>query len=543
MANAMLNVMSSYPKLLQAISPREAMRVTTTCREVLTVRKAVIGSAIFAGTRQHIDPTVVFPLSVWLQVWEACVLATQERGLSVRLWAESTHCRMILLTDSMPGGKGLVGCLTLPCTRAEIQRLWQVVKLDEGGVLDLDVEERVQCTEDVAFSLASVWTGQEATDGTCRMFFFAGLFLLSTGRFAWLSKVPNGDENARNAVVVLGSDLRCLLGIVSDMMHRPALCDQESKLLQELVWDDLQQGCYDDFLLSPVPADASAVVSLDQTCNRDLVVDEIEVDLEIALEDWPVQAPVVTPVLQTQYAAPVVQNVFHIEPAAMRDETLLNLQSDEQFAEDVERQLRSVPGIAAAEEAQVQPQICEPVNILRFGGGNTEDFRKRLMLGPELRSCCQELGHEWHHPSGALIFVNPEQLPEVLRQLANHELHPFHLVVAQSKEYLIDEVLASMPCRKRPKEKRGKRLSLSNDVGEEFHYDAYLPKDGDRVPCEMLIESRTFLCLAPQLREANTVNQSTTEACTDDLRSTESVYNHRRGTNPRRFDLSWACIQ
>ena len=49
---------------------------------------------------------------------------------------------------------------------------------------------------------------------------------------------------------------------------------------------------------------------------------------------------------------------------------------------------------------------------------------------------------------------------------------------------------------------------------------------------EFIVEKRTFLCIAPQLRKPQSVNQSTTEAQTA---QSPSHYGYRRGLNPRRL--------
>jgi len=125
-------------------------------------------------------------------------------------------------------------------------------------------------------------------------------------------------------------------------------------------------------------------------------------------------------------------------------------------------------------------------------------------------------------PTGALIFVTPDQFEQVRQELNGKELRPFHVIITSRFESDLDDALTSLPYRKRPREKvahrEGVALHITSKTSEtsamademEIGSDAY-----------ELCESRTFLCWAPRLRNANTVVQSTTEALS-------------RGTNPRR---------
>ena len=108
--------------------------------------------------------------------------------------------------------------------------------------------------------------------------------------------------------------------------------------------------------------------------------------------------------------------------------------------------------------------MSEPVHVLRFGGGDTELFRQLLIDGPHLAPCRQALhqaGKTYVHSSGALVFVWPEQVHSILEALAGFSLHPFNIVITPGLEYLLDEVLSGMPCRKCPSEKRKSRSRVS----------------------------------------------------------------------------------
>lgn len=149
-------------------------------------------------------------------------------------------------------------------------------------------------------------------------------------------------------------------------------------------------------------------------------------------------------------------------------------------------------------------------------------------------------------------MVGPEHYPDVRRALVGTELRPFHLVIAGSLEYLVDEVLASFAYKRRPKKKSRLELAMQMETtpGPEVLDEQQAPpaaKDSvthasssglDDVAAErlsssyvLLCEERTFLCEVPLLRDAHTVCQSTTEVL---AAQSEAHYSSRRGVNPRR---------
>lgn len=236
---------------------------------------------------------------------------------------------------------------------------------------------------------------------------------------------------------------------------------------------------------------------------------------------------------------PVLQHIVHTEPAAFRDEELLNLQADEDFASNVEWRLHGMGYTAGAVTQGEDVFTSEKVHILRFGSGNTEDFRETLLEGPQFHPCREALesaGYACCHSSTALLFVHPNQFPDVERALDDHELHPFHVVITESLEYLLAEILEKMPCRQRPREKSGTRLELGLPIPPQGLASGSKASGPDGVAIDLiLVVRRTFLCVAPQLKEANTVVQSTTEACTHAGELSESPNAYRKGLNPRRF--------
>eukprot|EP00405_Crypthecodinium_cohnii_P021724 CAMPEP_0206477836 /NCGR_PEP_ID=MMETSP0324_2-20121206/35671_1 /ASSEMBLY_ACC=CAM_ASM_000836 /TAXON_ID=2866 /ORGANISM="Crypthecodinium cohnii, Strain Seligo" /LENGTH=374 /DNA_ID=CAMNT_0053953979 /DNA_START=435 /DNA_END=1559 /DNA_ORIENTATION=+ len=284
-----------------------------------------------------------------------------------------------------------------------------------------------------------------------------------------------------------------------------------------------------------------------------------------------------------------VQDVIHTEPPARRDERLLTMQADEEWALLVERRIHGTlappsesttcPGTSTEDMTDDAP---EKIHLLRFGSGDGALFRNQLLEGSEFRSVREAMeasGYNCIHPSQAIVLVKPDQFSETSIALKGHELHPFHVIITESFEYLLDEVLAGIPCRRRPREKARSRRELLQapqlQVGREdvvvlssqnlddpatgaatptaldmdvcspcspcSPVDAVEDREVDFIFCER----RTFLCFAPRLRDMASVVQSTTEAVKphredplallfEDL---TTYLDHPRGLNPRRLVL------
>lgn len=248
--------------------------------------------------------------------------------------------------------------------------------------------------------------------------------------------------------------------------------------------------------------------------------------------------------------AAVVEAVVHEELAATRDEGLLRLQAEHDWADQVIEFLHD-PDVMIRDSVVEDSGVSESVYTLRFGSGDTEEFRNILLSGPQLRPCREALwacGHSCEHHSGALLFVKPHQIVDVLHTLDSvHGLRPYHIVITDSFEYLLDEVLTHMSCRSRPREKHGSRCRImcvceEDDVVpkpcEPDDSEHRMPEDTESCSMDVrdgndldLFVQRTFLCVAPRLHDANTVIQSTTEATAN---QSANHYAHRRGINPRR---------
>ncbi len=80
-------------------------------------------------------------------------------------------------------------------------------------------------------------------------------------------------------------------------------------------------------------------------------------------------------------------------------------------------------------------------------------------------------------PSGAIVLVDPEQYLDVIACLESRALKRCNVVVAESLEYLVDEVLLRLAPKHRPRENRRDRQELDLDPA--------------------LVVKRTFACSAP----------------------------------------------
>eukprot|EP00930_Biecheleria_cincta_P010134 TRINITY_DN11209_c0_g1_i1.p1 TRINITY_DN11209_c0_g1~~TRINITY_DN11209_c0_g1_i1.p1 ORF type:complete len:340 (-),score=43.49 TRINITY_DN11209_c0_g1_i1:410-1429(-) len=251
----------------------------------------------------------------------------------------------------------------------------------------------------------------------------------------------------------------------------------------------------------------------------------------------------------------VVQDIIHDEPAAQRDEELLQQQEDHAWSDAVERRIHAPqePAVHLGDNAATNEALPESVFILRYKHGDSQRFRSELLQGSELRVCRETMsgqGQSCEHRSGALIFVQPWQYRDVIEALSSISGGPYayHIVVSKSLQYLIDLVLGTFSYRTRPRD-RETRVLLQNSSraattsSANGSDDNSIAADGESAtvhtsedesdgPVGTIVVARTFLCIAPIRREANTVAQSTTEAYHD--QASISHYNYFRGYNPRR---------
>lgn len=161
------------------------------------------------------------------------------------------------------------------------------------------------------------------------------------------------------------------------------------------------------------------------------------------------------------------------------------------------------------------------VHLLTFRGGKGELLRKMLLQDAEFQPLRQSLQNKGLplvlQPSGAIVLVLPEQYLDVVSSLESHTLKRYKVAIAESLEYLMDEVLVRLSSKQRPREHRCERQEV--DL------------------CPRFTIRRTFICDAPRLLQPGTVAQFTTEAVRSSQRSHDDYFAHIRGLNPRRHAL------
>jgi len=219
----------------------------------------------------------------------------------------------------------------------------------------------------------------------------------------------------------------------------------------------------------------------------------------------------------------VIQPCSHDEPPASRDTQLLQEQEDLEWAANIES--RILDGSAVHESSELA-QPSDKVHVVSFRSGQGERFREMLLQGKEFRQLRNALKEEGYpcvlQLSGTVVLVRPDQYMQTLNSLRPHSLKRYHVVIAESEEYLMEEVLLSLACRQRPRENKADRLEL-----DFYSFDTNF------------VVKRTFLCTAPSLLFADTVTQSTTEAvqANSGAISRDDYFDHFRGQNPRRHVL------
>eukprot|EP00928_Gymnodinium_smaydae_P013546 TRINITY_DN14937_c0_g5_i1.p1 TRINITY_DN14937_c0_g5~~TRINITY_DN14937_c0_g5_i1.p1 ORF type:complete len:441 (-),score=51.27 TRINITY_DN14937_c0_g5_i1:210-1532(-) len=213
----------------------------------------------------------------------------------------------------------------------------------------------------------------------------------------------------------------------------------------------------------------------------------------------------------------VFQEIAHAEPAAVIDREVAALQvqaeADDQFAQLVERRL---------EISELQGSPSEKVHLISFRSGKGELFRKMLLQDKEfkpLRTSLQEASCPLEiRPQGTIVLVKPTQYFEVVSALGRRKLKRYQLLITESVEYLMDQVLARMASKSRPREKVDEREEIDVRV------------------CGFVCK-RSFICEAPRLLMSGAVSQSTTEALRSGSSASQSYFAQARGINPRRYVL------
>lgn len=147
-----------------------------------------------------------------------------------------------------------------------------------------------------------------------------------------------------------------------------------------------------------------------------------------------------------------------------------------------------------------------------------------LIYGPEfstLRMALKEHGFPLMLiPSTTLVLVPPEQYLATVNSptLSSRALKRYSIIIAESVEHLVDEVLMRMAARQRPYENMAGRLEV--DLSSTF------------------VIKRTFIQPAQRLLVSG-VTTSTTEAVRTGSSMSSSYLSHVRGGNPRKREAQW----
>jgi len=143
----------------------------------------------------------------------------------------------------------------------------------------------------------------------------------------------------------------------------------------------------------------------------------------------------------------VICSISHDEPAAVIDPAEAAAIEKVQLTGRIERMVRWDTMPSELQESNCDdsntPTRDDQVVVLVFNR-RPDSMVSALEEGVSLQACRTKLadaGHKWKLPSGAFIFVHPEQYTSVMRELQGFELKPHHVVIASSFEYLLEEAI------------------------------------------------------------------------------------------------------
>eukprot|EP00933_Yihiella_yeosuensis_P054760 TRINITY_DN53313_c0_g1_i1.p1 TRINITY_DN53313_c0_g1~~TRINITY_DN53313_c0_g1_i1.p1 ORF type:complete len:510 (-),score=81.57 TRINITY_DN53313_c0_g1_i1:250-1716(-) len=228
----------------------------------------------------------------------------------------------------------------------------------------------------------------------------------------------------------------------------------------------------------------------------------------------------------------VIQEVAHgeDEPVAFRDEELLHEQAEHDWADCVVD--RVLHGGVTQEDANETEQIF----LYPYSRAPAE-FKEVLLEGKELgptRELMRAKGCDFVlEPSGAKVFVWPEQYPAVLDALRSLEmsLRTSHVIIAESLLPALEASIGAIAHKKNVRPKKSSVMTLvsigktvSTSSSSDGYCEAKAASGTDETEAEqwdiLFKVEGTFLTFAKAPRNSGSVNQSTTEA--------------HGGSNPRR---------
>jgi len=324
------------------------------------------------------------------------------------------------------------------------------------------------------------------------------------------------------------------------------------------------QGCYAAHLCAPARRSGSMMAQIAVAHAGSNLSSPVNVAAEqcFAKESPSLNSPVQAPHVSVEET--VVQDVAHPDRPAHIHPAEATIIAQVQQAGFIERLVGTAPGLSCVSSAEAPAASPgERVFILQFGsspkgGRGPQEFREALLHGKQLerfREDLSEAGHPCELPSGALVFVPPEIYVETSHALNGVELRPYNVVIAESLEYIVEEVLIKMPYRKRPKVKSPRQVldlqsrcckdvpkssaatyATSSHSGSSSSNEAAMMQAGD---CskdsgdDLVVEvvSKTFLAFIPAFRDRTSVVQSSTDSA-----GMRAMKPSDRGFNPRRIN-------
>lgn len=145
----------------------------------------------------------------------------------------------------------------------------------------------------------------------------------------------------------------------------------------------------------------------------------------------------------------VIQDVTHpVEPIATRDETLLTLQANQEWADDLLKLQRIQEEQSSAtfcvDGKPALPRESNRVHLISFRSGQGELFRKMLLEDKEFRPLLKSLRDArcplMLQPSKTIVLVRPDQYLDTVNSptLAGKVLKRYNVIVAESEGHLMD---------------------------------------------------------------------------------------------------------